>query len=125
MQNLDIDESHSAPVKASTYHVRKKLFWPVVIVLSAIFIVLLVLTIYFGVNQKSRNDTENRSTTTSATTVSLPATTISPLLPVERIPSNLQQLSYQLTITPDFTDETFTGKENLDVAKLIFLRNRM
>jgi hypothetical protein len=125
MQNLDIDESHSAPVKTSIYHVRKKLFWPVVIVLSAIFIVLLVLTIYFGVNQKSRNDTENRSTTTSATTVSLPATTISPLLPVERIPSNLQQLSYQLTITPDFTDETFTGKENLDVVKLIFLRNRM
>jgi hypothetical protein len=125
MQNLDIDESHSVPVKASTYHVRKKLFWPVVIVLSAIFIVLLVLTIYFGVNQKSRTDTENRSTTTSATTVSLPATTISPLLPVERIPSNLQQLSYQLTITPDFTDETFTGKENLDVVKLIFLRNRM
>lgn len=118
MQNLDIDEPNAKSARTSTYHLSKKLFWSVVVVFTAIFIVLLVLTIYFGVNRKSQNDTENRSTTTSTTisttTVSLPATTtISPLLPIERIPNNLQQLFYQLTITPNLADETFTGKENL------------
>ena len=102
------------PVRKNTYHVPKKLFWSVVLVFTAIFIVLLVLTIYFGVNQKSSNDVENESRTTSTTTISLSTTTtISPLPPVERIPDNLQQLFYELIITPDLTDETFTGRENL------------
>ena len=123
MQNLDINESNAIPVRTSTYPVPKKLFWPVVLLSAAIFIVLLVLTIYFGVNQKSQNVVENGLTTTSATTVSLPATTttvslpatttIPPLPPVERIPNNLQQLFYQLTITPNLNDETFTGEESL------------
>jgi hypothetical protein len=114
MQNLDVDELNGKPVRTSTYQVPKKLFWSVVFVSIAIFIVLLVLTIYFGVNQKSSNGAENESRTTSTTTIDLPVTTtISPSPPVERIPDNLQQLFYELTITPDLTDETFTGKENL------------
>lgn len=112
-----MDESNVKPVRIkSTYHVSKKLFWSVVLVFTAIFIVLLVLTIYFGVNQKSSNDAENGSRTTSTTTISLPVTTtISPSPPVERIPDNLQQLFYQLIITPNLTDETFTGKEMTSV----------
>ena len=116
MQNLDIDDSVAKPVRTNIYHVSKKLFWSVVLLSAAIFIVLFVLTIYFGVNQKSQNLAENGLTTTSTTTVSLPATTtISPLPPVERIPNNLQQLAYQLTITPNLVDGTFTGEENLDM----------
>jgi hypothetical protein len=115
MQNLDVDESNAKPVRINTYHVPKKLFWPVVLVFTAIFIVLLVLTIYFGVNQNSSNGAENGSWRISTTTISMPATTtISPLPPVQRIPDNLQQLFYQLIITPNLTDETFTGKEMKD-----------
>jgi uncharacterized membrane protein YhaH (DUF805 family) len=115
MQNIDLDESDAKSVRISTYHVPKKLFWPVILVFTAIFIVLLVLTIYFGVNRNSLNGAENGLTRISTTTISLPATTtISPSPPVQRIPDNLQQLFYQLTITPNLTDETFTGKEMED-----------
>jgi hypothetical protein len=103
MQNLDIDEIHAKPVETSTYHIPKKLFWPVVLVFNAILIVLLVLVIYFGVRQNSQNSVENGST----------KITTSPLPPVKRIPDNLQQLFYRLTITPNLNDKTFTGKENL------------
>ena len=108
MQNLEFEEPRIITFGPSSYRVTKKRFWPVVIVFSAIFIVLLTLTIYFGVNQKSSNVVENRSTTT----VGPPTTTTnSPVIPVERIPNNLEQLFYNLTVTPDLDDETFTGKE--------------
>jgi hypothetical protein len=80
-------------------------------VLTAILIVLLVLTIYFGVNQKSKTLTSTihpfETTTSNAVTTTMP-----PLPPVARIPNNLQQEFYDLTITPDLTDETFTGEQN-------------
>lgn len=114
MEDIDIDIPKSKAVQASTYQVPKKLFWPVILVVTVAIIVLLVLTIYFGTNQKNSTNIENRSTTTmmSSTTTSLPLTsTISPLPPVERIPGNLEQQSYQLIIEPNLTKETFTGND--------------
>jgi hypothetical protein len=113
MHNLHIAESNAKPVQANANQVSKKLLWPTALIFTAVFIVLLVLTIYFGVNRKSHNVVENRSTMTSTSTVSLSVTTtISPFPPVERIPNNWRPLSYQLTIAPNLTDETFTGDEN-------------
>jgi len=113
MQNLDFDELDEKPAStaASIYRVPKKLFWAAILVLTAILIVLLVLTIYFGVNQKSKTLTSTihpfETTTSNAVTTTMP-----PLPPVARIPNNLQQEFYELTITPDLTDETFTGEQN-------------
>lgn len=120
MPNLDSVEPNPKPIQHNAYHVPKKVFWPMALMFAAIFVVLLVLTIYFGVNRKSHNVVEIRSTTTSPSTVSLPVTTtISPLPPVERIPNNWRPLSYQLTVTPNLTDETFTGKESQRLGMLI------
>ncbi|CAF1554531.1 unnamed protein product [Rotaria magnacalcarata] len=120
MQILNIDDPNKKPAWKSTYHVAKKIFWPVVVVLTIVFIVLLVLTIYFGVNQKSKNGVNNEASTTLIATTSQfqtitsheVTTTIAPLPPVERIPNNLQQLFYQLTIAPDLVNERFTGEGN-------------
>ncbi|CAF3448231.1 unnamed protein product [Rotaria socialis] len=117
METFDIDHPNKKPAWKNTYHVAKKIFWPVVFVLTIVFIVLLVLTIYFGVNQKSKNGINNKASTTLITTTSQlqtitsheVTTTITPLPPVERIPNNLQQLFYQLTIAPDLVNERFTG----------------
>ena len=113
MRDLDVNEINIRPVRSNTYNVPKKLCWFVTLLLAAVFIVLLVLTIYFGVKQKGETGVERSSTTiTSVTTVSMPdtSTTTSPLPPVERIPNNFQQLFYQLTITPNLIDLTFTGE---------------
>ena len=116
MSNLETEEPSAKRVQKNAYRVPKKLFWPVTLTFAAIFIVLLVLTIYFGVNRKIQDDTETGSRTTETPTVSLPATTTSsPLRPVERIPHHWRPLLYRLTITPDLTDETFTGDEHLYV----------
>ncbi len=113
MPHDDFDESREKPAWTSTYRVPKKLFWAVVLLLTAILIVLLVLTIYFGVNQKSQNDVDNGPRTTLTSTIRPSVTTtMAPLPPVARIPDNLQQQFYELTITPDLDDGTFTGKEN-------------
>jgi hypothetical protein len=118
MQNLQLDQLDGKSAPASTYSVSKKFFWPVILLLTGIFIVLLVLTIYFGVNQKSQNTVDNESRTTLTSTIRPPETTTSnaltttmaPPLPVARIPDNLQQQFYDLTIAPDLNHETFTGK---------------
>jgi len=103
MQNFNIDEIHAKFVRTSTYHIPKKLFWSVVLVFNAILIVLIVLTIYFGVRQKIQHSFENESRT------------VPYFPPVKRIPNNLQQLFYRLTITPDLNDETFTGNSKMDI----------
>ncbi|CAF4767777.1 unnamed protein product, partial [Rotaria socialis] len=85
-----------------SYHVKKPIFWAIVSGIVAIFITLLVLTIYFGVNQKvSASKTTATtvaiaaSTTTTTTTTTATATaTASELIetttlapPIERIPT--------------------------------------
>ncbi|CAF3792138.1 unnamed protein product [Rotaria sp. Silwood1] len=120
MKTFDINDPNTKTARTNTYHVAKKLFWPVVLVLPAVIIVLLVLTIYFGVNRKSQNGVNTEASTPLTTTASQLQTTISnemtttvtPLPSVERIPDNLQQLFYQLTITPDLINERFTGEAN-------------
>jgi hypothetical protein len=129
MRNLDFDEPNEKPASTttSTYRVPKKILWAAILVLTAILIVLLVLTIYFGVNQKSKTltstigpfetTTSNAVTTTTSnavttTTSNTVTTTMPPLPPVARIPNNLQQQFYELNITPDLTDETFTGEQD-------------
>ncbi|CAF3355817.1 unnamed protein product [Rotaria socialis] len=107
-----------------SYHVKKPIFWAIVSGIVAIFITLLVLTIYFGVNQKvSASKTTATtvaiaaSTTTTTTTTTATATaTASELIetttlapPIERIPTNLRQEEYRLTLFPNLTSETFTG----------------
>ncbi|CAF3546049.1 unnamed protein product [Rotaria sp. Silwood1] len=104
------------------YHVKKTVVWAILSVIFAIFIALLVLTIYFGVHQK-RTTTEPTSTipTTShpierTTSNPIKTTTTSHLIetttsapPVARVPTNLQQEAYRLTIAPNLTSEIYNG----------------
>lgn len=120
MQNLDFDTSSSKLVPTSVYHVSKKLVWLVLLVLGSLLTVLLILTIYFGVKQNTQSRTGNTVLTLSTTSASLLGTTTSkgtttvstPLPPIARVPDDLQQLSYQLTITPHLANKTFTGEES-------------
>jgi heme/copper-type cytochrome/quinol oxidase subunit 2 len=100
------------PASSNSYRVSKKLFWSILFGIVAILTVLLVLTIYFGVNQKHRNDVDNESRTTLTSTLrpSETTTTVAPRPPVARIPDDLQQQFYQLKIEPDLADETFKGQ---------------
>ncbi|CAF4278032.1 unnamed protein product, partial [Rotaria sp. Silwood2] len=96
-----------------TYHVKKTVFWTILFAIFAIFITLLILTVYFGVHQK-RAVTEPTSTkiTTNlpieiSTSHLIETTTSAP--PVGRVPTNLRQEEYRLTISPNLTSEKFTG----------------
>ncbi|CAF0817363.1 unnamed protein product [Adineta steineri] len=92
----------------NTYHMKKKFFWIILCIIVSVFIVLLVLTIYFGVNQKRTNTDQTFNNLTTATNQPI-VTTTSPAPPVERIPTNLKQQVYHLTISPNLTMSTFTG----------------
>lgn len=120
-ESFDISNSDLASTRnrrKKTYQVKKKLFWPILAILLGIFIVLLVLTIYFGVKQKQSNDvltsTTNEQTSNNSTPLTITTTTLAP--PVERIPSKLKQENYHVTISPNLTSETFTGKISLRCA---------
>ena len=110
MENLVLDESKLKVVRTNTYRVSKMLFRFVLLLFTVVFIALLVLTIYFGVNQKIRNDIDDKISTTAARQMVTTAVISAP--PVKRIPENLQQQLYELTISPNFTNEKFSGKEN-------------
>lgn len=109
------DSSASRPVSHNTYQLRKNLFWFILALIMAIFVVLLVLTIYFGVNQKRMTNEQLPLTPSTLSTVTKPPyeTTTVPSLPVERVPNNLKQEVYRLTISPNITGETFTGQSPL------------
>ncbi|CAF3134537.1 unnamed protein product [Rotaria sp. Silwood2] len=104
-----------------TYHVKKTVFWTILFAIFAIFITLLILTVYFGVHQK-RAVTESTSTkiTTNlpieiSTSHLIETTTSAP--PVGRVPTNLRQEEYRLTISPNLTSEKFTGSLNISFIK--------
>ncbi|CAF1142273.1 unnamed protein product [Rotaria sordida] len=114
MQSFDQNEKH---VKLNTYQISKKLFWFILSLIIIGLVVLLVLTIYFGVrSQKTTivyHETTLLSTSThnpNDTTTSIGSTTTIHLIrPVERIPMNLKPELYQWTITPDLIQEKFVG----------------
>ena len=93
------------------YHVKRNFFWTIISIIMGILIVLLILTIYFGVNQKRslslRTMPSANLTTTSRHFVTTERTILSP--PVKRIPTNVRQEKYRLRISPNLTSETFTG----------------
>lgn len=117
------DPTINTTVSKKIYQVKKSIFWAILSIIVAIFIILLVLTIYFGVNQKgtvsektSTNPTTSRlieATTSTMTTTSDLIETTTVVLSVERIPTNLRQEEYRLTISPNLTSETFTGLLNI------------
>ena len=106
--DLAIVDPTMARSSKNTYQMKKNLFWTLLSLILVIFIVLLVLTIYFGVKQnRSMN---NLDSTNLSTTTKQPFDLTTPMaLPVERIPTNLKQEVYRLTIAPNITAETFSG----------------
>jgi len=97
--------------RKNIYQMKKNIFWIIFSLIVAVFIVLFVLTIYFGVNQK--RTIVNQTSIPSITTTHQPIETTTAAPPVERIPKNLKQEVYRLTISPNLTSETFTGLLNL------------
>jgi flagellar basal body-associated protein FliL len=97
--------------RKNIYQMKKNVFWIILSIIVAVFIVLFVLTIYFGVNQK--RTIVNQTSIPSITTTHQPIETTTSAPPVERIPKNLKQQVYRLTISPNLTSETFTGLLNL------------
>jgi aminopeptidase N len=87
---------------------KKQIFWTILSLIFTIFLILLILTIYFGVNRKRIiiEQTSIQSITIS-TNQAMETTTLSP--PVERIPINLKQEIYRLIISPNLILETFNG----------------
>ncbi|CAF1400989.1 unnamed protein product [Adineta ricciae] len=106
--DLAIVDPTMARSSKNTYQMKKNLFWILLSLILVVFIVLLVLTIYFGVKQnRSMN---NLHSTNLSTTTKQPFDLTTPMaLPVERIPTNLKQEVYRLTIAPNITAETFSG----------------
>lgn len=109
MSKRYLQDSTDENTSTNAYRISKKIFWPVLTGTAAIVIVLLVLTIYFGVNQKHSNNVDNEIRTT-LTSTSLGTTTTTSSPPIARIPTSLQQQLYQLTIEPNLEDENFTGE---------------
>ncbi|CAF2124843.1 unnamed protein product [Rotaria magnacalcarata] len=116
-------------VKSNTYNISKKVCWLISIVIGICLVVLIALTVYFGVrspneiivyveatslststtNQNEITTTTRRNEVTSTTNQIETTATITPTPPVERIPTNLKPVLYEWTITPNLTDETFVG----------------
>jgi aminopeptidase N len=89
------------------YKMKKTIVWTILSLVLIIFLILFVLTIYFGLNRKRIINNEEKSLLTST---NHPMNTIilsSP--PVERISMNLKQEIYRLIISPNLTSETFQG----------------
>ena len=118
MQDLTFDTPRVAIVQTHAFRVSKKLLWLVLTMFVCVFIVLLVLTIHFGVKQQRQtriiNDVlriitqkANRLRTITSSEINRASSTSKS---IARIPDHWQQLSYRLTITPNFTNETFEGK---------------
>ncbi|CAF4246616.1 unnamed protein product [Rotaria sp. Silwood2] len=115
MQSSDQNE---ATVKINVYHISKKVFWIILSLTLICLIVLLTLTIYFGVrSQKTTTVYVETTSSSSASTYSwnetitsvTMSTTMTPARPVERISMNLKPELYHWTITPDLIQETFKG----------------
>ena len=117
MQYFNFDTTRSESGRTRVHHVPKKLLWLISLAFGAVLVVLLVIAIYFGVKRNTGNRTINDVSTLLTTNASLLRTTTSngivivstPSPSIARVPDNLQQLSYHLTITPDLTNKTFTG----------------
>jgi aminopeptidase N len=107
-ESFDLSITDPTMVKTrtkNTYQMKKTIFWTILSLILIIFIILFVLTIYFGLNRK-RIIIEKSSTSTST---NLPIETITLSPPVERISTKLKQEIYRLIISPNLTSETFTG----------------
>ncbi|CAF3695197.1 unnamed protein product, partial [Rotaria sp. Silwood1] len=110
-------DQNKTTTESNTCRISKKLFWLSLSLIIAVFIVLISLTIYFGVRPQPKTfvyyETSSISTSTrnhNETTISTELTTVQPPpRPVERIPTNLKPELYQWTITPDLIAETFIG----------------
>jgi aminopeptidase N len=107
-ESFDLTISDPTMVKSqtkNTYQIKKAIVWTILSLIITIFIILFVLTIYFGLNRK-RIIIEQSSILTS-TNLPIETRILSP--PVERIPINLKQEIYRLIISPNLTSETFNG----------------
>jgi len=110
-ESFDLSVADPTMVKTrqrNSYQMKKPLVWTLLSIIIAIFIILFVLTIYFGVTRKQNSiEQTSQASITLATNYPLHQTLASP--PVERVPTNLQSDIYRLTIAPNLTSETFTG----------------
>ena len=114
-ESFDISETDLVSTRdriKNTYQVKKKLFWLILSVLLGIFVVLLVLTIFYGVRQKHSKShlpapSEHLAVNSTSQLTTLTTTLASP---VERVPTKLKQENYHVTISPNLTAETFTGE---------------
>lgn len=110
-ESYDLSTNDPTMVKIrrkDTYQMKKSLVWTILSLILMIFIILFVLTLYFGL-QRKRIIPEQTSIISSLTTTNSPTDLTSPSPPVERIPMNLQQEIYRLTIIPNLTSQTFDG----------------
>ena len=110
-ESFDLSTTDPTMVKTrrkDTYQMKKSIVWTILSLILMILIILFVLTLYFGLQRKRiiPEQTSSSSIIPSAHS-STDLTTPSP--PVDRIPMNLQQETYHLTITPNLTSETFDG----------------
>jgi len=104
MEIFDVDTPNNKFLRKNVYYISKKLAWILLFGVVSILIVLLVLTIYFGVKQRTSIGPINNHLFTTTFTI-----TNSSSLPVVRIPNNLQPLVYNVTIEPHFNNRTFDG----------------
>jgi aminopeptidase N len=107
-ESFDLSIADPTMVKTrrkDTYQMKKTIVWTILSLIVTIFLILFVLTIYFGLNRK-RMINENNSLSIS-TAYPIETTTLSP--PVERISMNLKQEIYRLIISPNLTSEKFQG----------------
>ena len=110
-ESYDLSTADPTMVKTrrkDTYQMKKSIVWTILSLILMIFIILFVLTLYFGL-QRKRIIPEQTSFISSLTSTSSPTDLTTPSPPVERIPMNLQQEIYRLTIVPNLTSETFDG----------------
>jgi aminopeptidase N len=110
-ESFDLSTTDPTMVKSrrkNTYQIKKPIVWTILSIIVTIFVILFVLTLYFGLNRK-RIIIEQSTILPLRTSTNQPIdlTRLSP--PVERIPTNLKQEIYRLIISPDLISKTFTG----------------
>lgn len=110
-ESFDLSTTDPTMVKTrrkDTYQMKKSIVWTILSLILMILIILFVLTLYFGLQRKRIiPEQTSLSSIIPSSHSSTDVTTPSP--PVERIPMNLQQETYHLTIAPNLTSETFDG----------------
>jgi aminopeptidase N len=107
-ESFDLSITDPTMVKTrrkDTYQMKKSIVWTILSLIIAIFIILFVLTVYFGLNRK--RIINERNSLIKPTNYPIDPPILSP--PVERVPMSLKQEIYRLIISPNLTSETFQG----------------